>query len=499
MFTFRDIIGHKTIKEHLQQGIRNRQVSHAYIFEGDDGVGKLMTAKTFAAALQCKEGGDEPCGHCISCLQMLSGNQPDVAYITHEKAKIGVDDIREGLCTPITIKPYAGPYRIFIVDEAEKMNEQAQNALLKTLEEPPEYGIIILLTNNRDAFLQTILSRAVTLAFLPVADSELVPYLMREAQIPDYRARLAAAFAGGSPGKALACADSEEFQKRRDTAVGLMQNLPDMSDERMAVSAKSLAAKKEELEDGTAGKQDTKKDIPPTKIFVYSGRALTLCPEAVSKAFADFTAMAGKLQEPDEAGGEPFTIKTLYVPYSDYLLLGALGYSKTFEALPVDAQKANLYLDDFAVNTVSIQELNLLATSDKPVKMFLSDPTAAEKCKALAGYISKFDSTANVEDNAAIKIFADLKAAEETALQQLEAACKSFLESFKKHLDNKDFAKGEELFMKEDSGETEEQKDNNSEEQNKEQTENSNESAEGTQSEESSEASGDTSVEEGQQ
>ena len=132
---------------------------------------------------------------------------------------------------------------------AEKMNEQAQNALLKTLEEPPEYGIIILLTNNRDAFLQTILSRAVTLAFLPVADSELVPYLMREAQIPDYRARLAAAFAGGSPGKALACADSEEFQKRRDTAVGLMQNLPDMSDERMAVSAKSLAAKKEELED----------------------------------------------------------------------------------------------------------------------------------------------------------------------------------------------------------------------------------------------------------
>ncbi|MCQ2421978.1 MAG: DNA polymerase III subunit delta' [Lachnospiraceae bacterium] len=249
MFTFRDIIGHKTIKEHLQQGIRNRQVSHAYIFEGDDGVGKLMTAKTFAAALQCKEGGDEPCGHCISCLQMLSGNQPDVAYITHEKAKIGVDDIREGLCTPITIKPYAGPYRIFIVDEAEKMNEQAQNALLKTLEEPPEYGIIILLTNNRDAFLQTILSRAVTLAFLPVADSELVPYLMREAQIPDYRARLAAAFAGGSPGKALACADSEEFQKRRDTAVGLMQNLPDMSDERMAVSAKSLAAKKEELED----------------------------------------------------------------------------------------------------------------------------------------------------------------------------------------------------------------------------------------------------------
>ena len=253
------------------------------------------------------------------------------------------------------------------------------------------------------------------------------------------------------------------------------------------------------FENKTAKDQDTKKDIPPTKIFVYSGRALTLCPDAVSKAFSDFTAMAEKLQKPDEAGGEPFTIKTLYVPYSDYLLLGALGYSKTFEALPVDAQKANLYLDDFAVNTVSIQELNLLATSDKPVKMFLSDPTAAEKCKALAGYISKFDSTANVDDNAAIKIFADLKAAEETALQQLEAACKSFLESFKKHLDNKDFAKGEELFRKEDSGETEEQKDNNSDDQNNEQTDNSNDSSGDSQTGESSETSGDTTAEEGQQ
>lgn len=249
MLTFADIIGHNRIKEHLQSGIRNGKVSHAYIFEGDDGIGKMMCAMAFATALQCREGGIEPCGHCISCMQMASGNQPDVSFVTHEKSIISVDDIRSQLCTPVTVKPYAGPYRIFIVDEAEKMNEQAQNALLKTLEEPPEYAIILLLTNNRNAFLQTILSRAVVLEFLPVADSELIPFLMEKAHIPDYRARLAAAFAGGSPGKALACADSEDFQREKDTAASLMQNLPDMSEERMAFTAKNLVAKKEELED----------------------------------------------------------------------------------------------------------------------------------------------------------------------------------------------------------------------------------------------------------
>ncbi|MBO4325216.1 MAG: DNA polymerase III subunit delta' [Lachnospiraceae bacterium] len=248
MLSFRDIIGHKSIIEHLQQGVQTGQIGHAYIFEGDDGIGKRLTARTLAAVMQCREGGAEPCGRCISCLQMESGNQPDVIYVTHEKSVIGVDDIRTQLCTPMEIKPYAGPYKIFIVDEAERMNEQAQNALLKTLEEPPEYGMILLLTNNRNAFLPTILSRAVLLSFLPVAEQELVPFLMERAQIPDYRARLAAALAGGSPGQALTIASSEEFRKRKDNAVGIMQALPDMGDERMALAAKSLAGSKEDLD-----------------------------------------------------------------------------------------------------------------------------------------------------------------------------------------------------------------------------------------------------------
>ncbi len=245
MQNFRDVIGHKRIVEHLQKAIRNRQVSHAYIFDGADGAGKRMVANIFAAALQCTEGGIEPCGRCTSCLQMQNGNQPDVSYITHEKTIISVDDIREQLCAPMTIKPYAGPYRIFIVDEAEKMNEQAQNALLKTMEEPPEYGVILLLTNNKSAFLPTILSRGVELSFLPAGEEELMRFLMEKAQLPDYRARLAAAFSGGNPGTALRCARSEEFQSRKDNVAAMMKALPDMHEERMAGLASDFATDKE--------------------------------------------------------------------------------------------------------------------------------------------------------------------------------------------------------------------------------------------------------------
>ncbi len=249
MQTFRDVVGHGKLVEHLQKAIRNRRVSHAYIFDGAEGSGKGMVAKIFAAALQCREGGIEPCGRCVSCLQMESGNQPDVTYVTHEKSELGVNDIREQLCNPMTVKPYVGPYRIFVVDEAEKMNVQAQNALLKTMEEPPEYGVILLLTKNKHAFLPTILSRGVVLDFLPAGEGELVRFLMEKAQLPDYRARLAAAFSGGSPGRALACARSEAFQTRKDRVAAVMKALPGMTEERMAELAKEFVGDKEGQED----------------------------------------------------------------------------------------------------------------------------------------------------------------------------------------------------------------------------------------------------------
>ena len=248
METFRSVVGHKKVIAYLQECVRSGHVSHAYLLDGPDGVGKRLVARLFAATLLCREGGTEPCGGCLSCRQMDSGNQPDVSYVTHEKSVISVGDIREQLCNIVPVKPMVGPYRIFIVDEAERMNAEAQNALLKTLEEPPSYAVILLLTNNAEALLPTIRSRSVILQMLPAPEDELVAWLMEREKLPDYRARLAAAYAGGSPGQALACARSAEFAKQRDAVSSMMKAVPTMREDRMSQLAKEFAAAKETQE-----------------------------------------------------------------------------------------------------------------------------------------------------------------------------------------------------------------------------------------------------------
>ena len=185
MFSFSEIVGHEQIKEHMQAAIRDKKPFHAYLFQGEEGVGKEALARTFAAGLQCQsESADKPCKECVSCRQMESGNQPDVIWVTREKASLGVDEIREQLCNTMDIKPFSSPYKIYLVPEAEKMTEAAQNALLKTIEEPPEYGIVILMTSNISALLPTIQSRCLTMEFRPlrcrIIRRERVRHLHRE-------------------------------------------------------------------------------------------------------------------------------------------------------------------------------------------------------------------------------------------------------------------------------------------------------------------------------
>lgn len=210
---FQDIIGHEQIKEHLQKAIEGKKVSHAYILTGEAGMGRKSLANAFAMTLLCEKGLREPCMDCHACKQAMSRNHPDLIYVTHEKpASIGVDDIREQINNTIMVRPYSSYYKIYIVDEAEKMTVQAQNALLKTIEEPPAYAIIILLTTNQDAFLPTILSRCVQLKLKPLRDAAVKQYLKQSLEIPEDLADVYAAFARGNLGKAIHLASSEEFQ-----------------------------------------------------------------------------------------------------------------------------------------------------------------------------------------------------------------------------------------------------------------------------------------------
>ena len=147
MAKFSDIVGQEELKQHIRNAIEMDKVSHAYIINGERNAGKEFIARLFAMTLQCEKGGTEPCGECHSCKQAISRNQPDIIYVSHEKPNtIGVEDIRGQINNDIGIKPYSSPRKIYIMNEGEKMTPQAQNALLKTLEEPPAYAVILVLT-----------------------------------------------------------------------------------------------------------------------------------------------------------------------------------------------------------------------------------------------------------------------------------------------------------------------------------------------------------------
>ena len=250
MFSFSEIVGHEQIKEHMQAAIRDKKPFHAYLFQGEEGVGKEALARTFAAGLQCQsESADKPCKECVSCRQMESGNQPDVIWVTREKASLGVDEIREQLCNTMDIKPFSSPYKIYLVPEAEKMTEAAQNALLKTIEEPPEYGIVILMTSNISALLPTIQSRCLTMEFRPLSTAVVESYVKEHCQVPDYQARASAAFAQGNLGKAMRYAKSEDFIERKDHIISLLRHVEQVDLSEMLAVIKDLGTRKDEVRD----------------------------------------------------------------------------------------------------------------------------------------------------------------------------------------------------------------------------------------------------------
>ncbi len=250
MADFKDIIGQEQIKEHLQNAIHTKKISHAYIINGEKSSGKEFIAKVFSMALQCEKDGDNPCQECHSCKQALSGNHPDIIRVIHEKpGTISVEDIRAQVNNDVVIKPYSSPYKIYLINEAEKMTVQAQNAILKTLEEPPEYVVILLLTTNVDVLLPTILSRCVVLNMKPVADEQIKKYLMEQMQVPDYKAEVCVAFARGNVGKARLLAASEVFESVKAEAIFGVKYIQDMELHEIVAAIKKINEYKLEVGD----------------------------------------------------------------------------------------------------------------------------------------------------------------------------------------------------------------------------------------------------------
>lgn len=249
MQDFGQIAGHEGIIEHLQNSIRAGKVSHAYIFHGEEGMGKKTLAYAFAKTLQCAEGNAEPCNKCKACIQCDTDNHPDIIRVTHERLSIGVDDIRSQVNADIMVKPYSGPYKIYIIDAAERLTESAQNALLKTIEEPPAYAVIMLLVSNISLILPTIQSRCVILNLKPVNFDAIKRLLMEKHNIPDYKAEMAARFSGGNIGKAIRYAASDDFEHKKEDILHILRYIDEMELSEVLAGLKILSGNRASIEE----------------------------------------------------------------------------------------------------------------------------------------------------------------------------------------------------------------------------------------------------------
>jgi len=209
-----DFIGNRQIVDGLARGLACGHIFHAYVFAGVAGIGKTMLARVFARAVLCVDlqingGLADACGVCKSCRAFDAGNHPDLVFVTTDKASIGVDNIREQINAGLVIAPY-GQRRVYIIDNADTMTPQAQNALLKTLEEGNSFAMFLLAARNSELFLPTVLSRCIINKLRPLADEVVADYLIKAGHGAD-AAKAAAKASQGSIGVALALIDDEGY------------------------------------------------------------------------------------------------------------------------------------------------------------------------------------------------------------------------------------------------------------------------------------------------
>ena len=200
---FRDLIGQSRAVRLLQRGLTTGRIAHAYLFTGPEGIGKRTAALALAQALNCQRGDglDDGCGACQSCRKIARGLHPDVQVIEPAGATLKIEQVR-ALEADAALGPYEAKRKVFILDSAEKMTEQAANALLKTLEEPPGRTVFVLLTTTPSALPSTIVSRCQTVIFSAIPQETLEAFMVGKA-VEQARARLIASFSRGSIGRAL--------------------------------------------------------------------------------------------------------------------------------------------------------------------------------------------------------------------------------------------------------------------------------------------------------
>lgn len=220
---FEKIIGHYKIVNFFKTAIKNDRLAHAYVFEGPQGVGKKITAMEFAKAINCKNG-DLGCEICSSCVKINNNNHPDINIIKPDGNSIKNKHIEE-FQNNILLKPYESNRKVFIIEASDTMTISAQNRLLKILEEPPQYAVIILITQSSHSLLPTIRSRSQMIKFNRVSKKLIEDYLVENYNTGDKDISIFAGFSDGSLGKAISLYESEEFNNRREKVLDIIDEI----------------------------------------------------------------------------------------------------------------------------------------------------------------------------------------------------------------------------------------------------------------------------------
>lgn len=221
---YKDIIGHDLVVESLRRACKNNKMSHFYIFEGQQGLGKRSLAGVFAKTILCEKKGQEACNTCSSCYKFDIGTHPDFKEVFPDKDIIKKGQIDE-LIKFINSSPFESEKKLIIIDHAHLMNKEAQNGLLKSLEEPPEYIHIILVSEDTKNLLPTIRSRGQRIHFYPIEVDKIEDYLLNTLHAKKEIGSFLSKLSNGSLGRAILLSESEDFFKRRDWLLELIDSL----------------------------------------------------------------------------------------------------------------------------------------------------------------------------------------------------------------------------------------------------------------------------------
>lgn len=243
---FKDIIGQQKQLAALGAALANGRLHHAYLFLGPEGVGKHLVAVALAKALHCDETENDFCDRCVNCRRIAEGNHPDVRVIEplSGKKEIGIQQIRD-LERELNYRSFTGKRKIAVIDPATLLNLSSQNALLKTLEEPPQDSLIVLIAANEGGLLPTLRSRCLRRSFAPLTRHEIAGFLQSHHGMKGTDAEFIAALSMGSIGVALGL-DKTELVEKRKIWTGMLTSLKTRDYRSAMAAAETLAAARDE-------------------------------------------------------------------------------------------------------------------------------------------------------------------------------------------------------------------------------------------------------------